>query len=398
MRVHGVLRLAAATTIALAIVAAPAVARQSSTEARSKTESKSSDPATRHPPASRAPSIQSSPASKQPTIERSPSRNSPSDRMSLPGGDRSIDREALRRPQVERTRTTIRGGNPRTTPRSDRPPAKVNGRALTADDVALTLRLYDLSPVERMRVIRDLEDLLSRQHEATKEHGVDDARRITPPTGTPHPPHVPNNERPVIIPPPDDDDDDAKAPPTTPPNNSTDLNDWDWWVWRWFQMSSAFTGADACWYDPRWLEVSPADRIELSRMYSLGGSTMLRSAGYGHDRALDPHLPIDSNLCIRRLDFGPEWSWSQYVGLLQEREAAEREEERVDCARVTAQRFDGAAASFEVALPALGAETLDELHEAITSRLARGESIPLPVVLKPGDVEDVSVEACKRPD
>lgn len=399
MRIHGVLRLAAAPAIALALVATPAVARQSSTEVRPKTEPKPSAPAA----VSRPPAVQSRPASpppSRPAIERSTPRSSPSNQFRMPRFERPIDRETLRGPEVIRTPASLRRGEPRTnsrtnarmTTRSALAPTRVIDPSLILDDdVAVTLRLDDFSPIERARILLELQELMDRHLGANEESAVgDDAPQIAAPEGAPHPPHVPNTERPVLTPPSIGDDEVETPPTTTPPPTTTRPDEWDWLWWRWSNTSNRFSWIDDCSFYMSWLGVSLGDRFEFMRnMYSLSRSSSLN----GVSRRASWHQPFDG-ICIDRYNLGPELTWEQYVSHFKARAEAEQEE-RVDCARVTVQRFDGAAASFEVGLPALGAETLGELRDAITDRLIRGESVPLAVVLKPGDVEDVSVGVCK---
>src|SRR5690606_26940882 len=177
MRIHGVLRLAAAPAIALALVATPAVARQSSTEVRPKTEPKPSAPAA----VSRPPAVQSRPASpppSRPAIERSTPRSSPSNQFRMPRFERPIDRETLRGPEVIRTPASLRRGEPRTnsrtnarmTTRSALAPTRVIDPSLILDDdVAVTLRLDDFSPIERARILLELQELMDRHLGANEE-------------------------------------------------------------------------------------------------------------------------------------------------------------------------------------------------------------------------------------
>lgn len=395
MRIHGALRLAAATVFALALAAAPAIARQSSDDQRVRPESKATrDPVVRSPAAERSPTINRPPTqpATQPTIRRDFPRNDPADRLRQPNRDARIEREMIRNRERFPERQEIRLDAPTSSTRG-RQGGSVSAGSLTeavmaADDGAVVLRLDGYSPAERARILLELQDLLTRQQlEANKETTTrDEETEIAKPSDGPESPHVPNRERGRLVPPPDDPGDDGDDGATTPPITSGGNSVvWGWGMWGWWYRSrwSRFCASEARWYD-----LSPADRWELSRAF-FGSWSPLWGFGFGPS-----WLYADEIGCPDREMLGYQMTWDEYVRRFEAKKKDSRDE-AVSCARVTVHRFDGAAASFQVEMPALGAETLNELQEAISKRLYEGEAVELAVVLRPGDVEKFSVDACQ---
>jgi len=413
MRDHGVLRLAAVTTFAVALVAAPAVAQQTSQDQRAPTEKRPSAPAVRTPIPDRSPAVRQparmperspaiqTPASTQPTIRREIPRARPADGGArTPSNRPAIEHGTTRRPDYLDRELRIHQRFPKTPAGGARPAPDAQG--ITFDRDAITLRLDDYSPAERARIIEGLMELMRGEDDTSgADDGGDQEAKGSKPSDGPEAPHVPHGQRGRLVLPPDDEVEttppETTPPETTPPPVNTGAHPvyWDWgWGWRLWDRWDRLQWSMACAFDPSWMDLSLGDRLLLSRFF---GASVVRFWSWG----LGPTLwwsKLDAFGCLDRDALGREMTWDQYAYRLETEMAASEGEskgERVDCARVTVQRFDGAAASFAVALPVLGAETLDELRDAIAERLSRGESVALPVVLKPGEVDKFSVNACQ---
>lgn len=412
MRNHGALRLVAVAAFAVTLVAAPAVAQQASDDQRTRTENRPSAPAVRTSVPNRSPAVRQpartperspairTPASTQPTIRREIPRTQPAD-----GGTRApskrpaIEHGTTRRPHYLDREPSIHQRFPRTPTTGGAHPAP-DAQRITFDRDAITLRLDDYSPAERARILEGLMQLVRGNGDASgADDGGDQEGTGSKPSDGPEAPHVPHGQRGRLVPPPDDEVE-TTPPETTPPPVNTGVRPvyWDWgWGWRlwdWWDRWDRLQWSMACAFDPSWMDLSLGDRILLSRFF---GASVVRFWSWG----LGPTLwwsRLNASGCLDRDALGRKMTWDQYANRLEREMAASEGEskgERVDCARVTVQRFDGAAASFAVALPVLGAETLDELRDAIAERLSRGESVALPVVLKPGEVDKFSVKACQ---
>lgn len=405
MRDHGALRLVAVTTFAVALVAAPAVAQQASQDQRKPAESRPSAPAVRKPvperspvvrqparPPERSPVIQT-PAPTQPTIRREVPRAQPADGgVRTPSHRPVIEHGTTRRPDYLDRNPRIHQGSPRTPAGGARPAP--DAQRITFDRDAITLRLDDYSPAERARIVEGLMELVRRRGDASgAEDGGDQERMGSKPMDGPEAPHVPHRQRGWLVLPPDDE---VETPPeTTPPPVNTGVHPVYWgWGWRLWDRWDRLQWSMACVSDPSWMDLSLDDRLQLSRFF---GANVVRFWSWGFGRTL-LWSRLNAFGCLDRDALGRKMTWDEYAHRLETEKAAsggESKGERVDCARVTVQRSDGAAASFAVALPALGAETLDELRDAIAERLSRGESVALPVVLKPGEVDKFAVDACQ---
>lgn len=391
MRIHGALRLVAATAFALALTAAPAVARQSSDDQRVKPESKATrEPVVRSPAAERSPTIDR--PQTPPTIQRDFPRNDPANGLRQPNRDAHFERPVMRNRDRFPERQEIRRDAPMSSTRGREavsvPANSLREAVVSADKDAVVLRLDGFSPAERARILLELQELLSRQQlEANKETAAqDEEKAIVPPSDRPGSPHVPNRERGRLVPPSEDpDDDDSGSVVTTPPvtgGGNTVVLGWGMWDWWYRHRMARFCASEARWYD-----LSPADRWELSRSFFNSWSP-LWGFGFGPSWVF-----ADAIGCPDRESFGYLMTWDDYVRRLEAKK--DPRDEVVSCARVTVHRFDGGAASFEIEMPALGTETLNELHEVISKRLDDGKAVELSVVLRPGEVEKFSVDFCK---
>lgn len=406
MRNHGALRLVAVAAFAVTLVAAPAVAQQASDDQRTRTENRPSAPAVRTSVPNRSPAVRQpartperspairTPASTQPTIRREIPRTQPADDgLRTPSDRPAIERGTTRRPDYLDRNPRIHQGSPRTPTGGSRPAP--DAQRITYDRDVITLRLDDYSPAERARILEGLVELMRRPNDVN----VVEVERGGVTTGSmpshgPEAPHIPGGERGRLVPSPDDEVG-TTTPETPPPPVNTGVRPVDWgWGWRLWDRWDRHQWAMSCASRPSWSDLSLDDRVELSRFFG----AIVMSSWYRDFGPAYFWSRLDGSGCLDRNALGRQLTWDEYARRLETEKAAsegESKSERVDCARVTVRRFDGAAASFAVRLPALGAETLDELHEEIAERLSRGESVPLPVVLKPGEVDKFSVSACQ---
>ncbi len=374
--------IAALSIVLLLAAAAPLAAQEKKKKPeRERTEVK------RAPPRKPAPAPRPAPAPK-PMARPTPSTQGV-DRMRAPARPPEVDRDRriTSEPRFARPEAASRIGSPSGpgaagsvepggTAGSGSVSATID-RIIADPDAPQSVQLLHegTSAAERARVIMEIQQLL-RLRTDEPEEGED---KVAPPELDPEAPRVPAAEDAAFelrgpASEPHTEEPSSYDPPTGGTSGIFWLPDF---------RSTLYDCSPGFLYGPRSLYVRrygwPSTRWErdLWRNVSLYGA----SSPFGASSAYGP------SGCI---DYGPEWTWSQYVGFL------DRDDEQpVDCARVTVHRFDGAAASFEVALPALGADTLEELREAIAERLAHGEPVELTVTLRPEDVEDFSVEPCE---
>ncbi|HEX7117776.1 MAG TPA: hypothetical protein VF212_03265 [Longimicrobiales bacterium] len=391
MRVLVSVRTVSTMAVALLLAAAAPVAAQQDKKPDRPTREARRVPERVSRPASRPTTAR--PATRRPGDRLKPStRSQPRGRLRAPDrrSDPDRDRRTIDRRLPDRETAAFDAARRRSLERADR--ARAAGRAGTPEwtidellsnpDAPDHVQLLDGedSPAERARVIAQLTGLFGRQ--------ADDADRgpadVEPTDADPAAPHLPNMKfgEPVFEP------RQPETPPVNPPSFYPLPGSGNVYPAWFFGGSTSLVGCPGAFYGASFLTA-----FDALRSWGLGWHDSRLERGLWYFGGSPLYSQSESYRCFG-LEFAPQLDWDTHVAGLE----AELDDEVVSCARVTVQRVDGAAASFVVPMPALGAETLDELRDAIDARLARGETIDLAVTLRPEDVEDVSVDRCGEED
>ncbi|HEX6938100.1 MAG TPA: hypothetical protein VF158_01715 [Longimicrobiales bacterium] len=414
MRVPVFVRTLAALTIALVAATSPLAAQQEKKPERPRKEvvpptPRPARPAIQRPvtrptdiqrPVTRPTDIQR-PVTRPTDARRPPERPQPKPRFRAPDRPTDLQRERERHTPERRLadpRTNDRGASSRPDDPATRARAVDRSNPWTIQDALARPDAPDRiellngreSPAERARVIAELHQLLRLQ--ADEDAG--DGKQVAPEARGPETPQLPTDGpgRAVFKVKPPEDTPPAESPPVATPPSTGPTGYGYGYGYGWFDRYDPFytpffdcvAGYGSAYFGFPGLDLWHPGPIGLSAARRLERNLWL----YGGS----PFWYDQSSYGCFGLRYEPQLTWDQYVSQLED--AGDEGDEVVDCASISVVRFDGAAARFETPLPALGAETLNELRRAIAERLERGEPVKLTVTLRPEEVEEFAVARC----